>query len=466
MFLMIIRSGLWSIAGSAIEKLMLLATYVLVSRQVNKEQFGYLVIVFLIVEFLSYLSSFGVAENILRRKEISASFLASSYYFIVRIALAMVLLMALVAAPIAYVFYGNELFFLVLLMSVHPLFTCINSFYLALIQRDLRYKELALRTAVVSFSSGLTGVLLALSGAGVLSMIAGRYVQAVADYIWLRKISRYRNSRQHSMAEVKEIWHFGLPLSTAQVFNFASSRFYEIFVTLLFGPAVLAILDVGRKFLMTLYRFVFTPLNSVILTYLSRADRPEKAFFKAVSLVQLLVLPIVAAMGVLAEDLVFLSFGSEWEESAFVFQVFSVAGIAQSSTWFLTQLIIQFDKSSLVLKNNIIGFLSVFLVLLLGWVFIGDDVRFVIYIMCLSVFVSAFIRVIYVSFMTRSHLYLLLSPMITGSAVYFLLNVLFDYSIDWMDLSTGLYRILLVLTEAFVFISVMLLIFVILRWRK
>lgn len=463
---MIIRSGLWSIAGSAIEKLMLLATYVLVSRQVDKEQFGYLVIVFLIVEFLSYLSSFGVAENILRRKEISASFLAGSYYFIVRIALAMVLLMALVAAPIAYIFYGSELFFLVLLMSVHPLFTCINSFYLALIQRDLRYKELALRTAVVSFSSGLTGVLLALSGAGVLSMVAGRYVQAVADYIWLRKISRYRNSCQHSMADVKEIWHFGLPLSTAQVFNFASSRFYEIFVTLLFGPAVLAVLDVGRKFLMTLYRFVFTPLNSVILTYLSRADRPEKAFFKAVGLIQLLVLPVVSAMGVLAEDIVLLFFGEDWNEAGFVLRVFSVAGIAQSYTWFLPQLIIQFEKTSSVLKCNILGFLSILLTLLFGWAFIGNDFVSVVYIMCLSVFVSALIRIFYVSLLIRSRFYILLSPLIVGAVIYLLLGVLFGCSAYWLDGFSRAYRMLLVLAEVIIFLSVMSLVIFKLRWNE
>lgn len=414
---MIIKSGLWSIAGSAVEKLMLLATYVLVSRQVDKEQFGYLVIVFLIVEFLGYIASFGVGENILRRKEMTASFLASSYYFVVRVALLMVLLMIAVAAPVAYFVYGSELFFLVLLMSIHPLFTCINSFYLALIQRDLRYKELAVRTAVVSFTSGLTGVLLALSGAGVVSMVAGRYVQAIADFFWLRRISRYRNDDIHSAGEVKEIARFGLPLSAAQVFNFGSSRFYEVFITIVFGPAVLATLDVGRKFLLTFYRLVFTPLNSVVLSYVSQSDSPGKAYFKFVAVVQLVALPIICSLGFLSYDVIGLFFGEDWSESASVLLYFSYAGIAQSVVWFLPQLALAYGKSKIVFSSQLLGFFVV-VVILMGGLLYGVDEESVFLLMSVAIFSSSIVLSLYVFIALEVSVFLLIGLLSFGVCIY------------------------------------------------
>ena len=68
---MIFKSSLWSVFGNLGEKVFTILTYILVARQVDKNQLGLIVVVFLVYELLSYVSSLGIRENIVRKNLVS-----------------------------------------------------------------------------------------------------------------------------------------------------------------------------------------------------------------------------------------------------------------------------------------------------------------------------------------------------------------------------------------------------------
>jgi O-antigen/teichoic acid export membrane protein len=360
-YFMVVKSGMWSILGSLSEKLLTFATYIIVSREVDPQQFGYLIFVYLIIDFFSQVAAFGVRENIVRSNEISPVYLASSFRFITYMSAMLILVMLLVASPLAYLLSGYDLFVLVLLMSLQPSLVCFSGFYEGLLQRDMRFKEIALRRTVISFLAGVVGVSLALNGVGVLSMIAARYVYAFVDIFLLRYITKYRVYAEPSIKEMKAIWYFGWKISLAQALNFLGSKANEVLVASFFGPAALAMLDVGRKLLVTFYGVVMTPLQGVSLAFVSKATDPYDAYHRFVRVLVLLVVPLVALIGVFSNELILILFGEKWGISGDILMITSVGVIPQVLIWFAPNLCIKQGRTDIVLICNVIN-ISILLV--------------------------------------------------------------------------------------------------------
>ena len=144
---MIVKASAWSIAGSLIEKILMLAAYVIVTRQVDQLQFGLLVLVLLFTELLAYVAGMGISQNIIRAEKLGDDFMTSNKHFNRLVAAALTGVMLLILAPGAYYFHSAELAKLTLIMAFYPALPALASFYMAIMRRDMRFKELAIRTA-------------------------------------------------------------------------------------------------------------------------------------------------------------------------------------------------------------------------------------------------------------------------------------------------------------------------------
>lgn len=394
---MVAKAGMWSIVASLVEKLLMLGTYIIISREVDKAELGNLIIVMLVIELLNYISSFGVGENIVRRSELTNRFMASAHRFVAFFSVILFFFMLILVAPIAYFTSGSSLALLFLIMALHPTLTGFSNLYVAILQRDLRFKEIALRSAIVSSFSGAVGVVLALSGAGVFSLVIARYVNGFANIIVLRAITKFRLVSEPCSDDLKEILSFGWKLSISQLLNFSNNRIYEILVTTIFGPVYIAILDIGRKLLTTIYQVILTPLNRVSLPFMSRSEDPYTSYFKFVRYVGYLIVPLVAVLGGLSEPVIIFFFGNSWSESISILSLLSFGVVAQSATWFLSSLLIRLGRTDVVLNLQLINLVVLIISGFTGW-FLSLDFYSFIKILLLGLFVSSLIRIIYVSF--------------------------------------------------------------------
>lgn len=430
---MVVNAGAWSILGSLFEKILMLATYVIVSREVAPVEFGYLVLILLIIELMGYVAGFGVGENIIRKKVVNELFMANSFYFVCYASLVLVLTMLIFVAPISYLVSGDDLVILVLWMVFYPALTVFSGFYLAILQRDMRFKDIAYRTVVISIISGAVGIALALSGFGVLSLIGAKYAYSIIDLLILRHLTNFSPSARVNRVELIGIYDFGWKISVAQLLNFSNSRIYEVFVTFIFGPAYLAVLDVGRKFLMTFYRVVLTPLNSVCLSTLSKVDNPVVTYLNFSKVVGLIVVPVAAGMGALSKPIILMLFGVKWEGASIVLMLLSFGSVVQVTAWFLPNLVISLGYSSMVLVIQAIIGVTLCLSGIVGVVFF-DDFYSLIACLVFGLFFSSFICSFYlwrtIQFPLKMYLYQLVGFTVLYAVFYCLSIVVYDFIFD------------------------------------
>lgn len=352
-----LSSGAWSIFGTVSEKALTVVTYILVSREVPPEQFGYLIVVLLTMELFSYVASFGVRENIIRTKNCSSDFYGDCLYFIRIVAASLVLILVGIITPVSYYVAGVEVSSLYIYMALFPYFSCLNTFYQGILQRRMQFKALAIRRAGIAVFSGAVGIISVSNGQGVLSLIYAKYAYVLLDYIVLRYISRFRLESDFSVPGLFRIFSFGWKVSISQVMNFFSSKQTEFITVSFFGPQALAILDVGRKVLVTLYSVLMTAVAPVSLSVMTSTSAPMTAYHLVVRVLVVLLVPFVAIIGVNSEEIIDVVFGSKWNESASLLAIFSFGVMAQPISWHLQNICLNKGRPGLAIYLNLINLL-------------------------------------------------------------------------------------------------------------
>ena len=128
------------------------------------------------------------------------------------------------AEPIAAAFGSAELASIMWVMAVLPL---INAF-LAAAQREMRFQSTTLRTIASLLAGGVTGLVLALTGAGVWALvwqaIVQRFVAVVVLWIAVPIPLGFAVSSRH----FREVASFAMPVMLSRVMGWASGQFLPI----------------------------------------------------------------------------------------------------------------------------------------------------------------------------------------------------------------------------------------------
>ena len=414
---MVFKSGAWSIFGTLSERLFTVATYVIVSRQVEPVEFGHLILVFLYLELISYFASFGVKDNVICKTDLSEDFLSTAKLFVSVLALLLIAVSLAIVAPVAYMASGAELAGLFAIMALQPAFMCMSEFYQGILIRRKKFKELALRKSAIALLSGVAGFVSAMSGFGIFSIIVARYVYYITDLIVVYFLAGVHSSFGYSKKEMSDIWQFGWSLSLSQILSFAGGKNTDLMATAFLGPVFLAIIDVGRKFLLTFYTAFLSPLTSVSLSYISKSESPVATYYSFVRSNIVLFVPVVCMMGFFSDEIITIVFGDKWVDSISVLLILSLTSVAQISIRYIGNICIKFGRPDVVVSINLINILILTAVCLSAMLFSADLLVLLISVV-VATYISTVVRAVYVTM----HLDIPLLPffriLLEGALVY------------------------------------------------
>jgi O-antigen/teichoic acid export membrane protein len=206
----------------------------------------------------------------------------------------------------------------------------------AILQRELRFRELALREMVSALVAAVVGVGLALAGAGVWALVAQSGAQAVVATLLVWRMSEWRPTRQISRAAFTELRRFGGPVLAINILQSVRDRLEQFLLGALVGVTALGYWTVAVRLLALLVDVSVAVLDSVALPVFAAtrdsAERFGRAFESAVSSTQLLLVPALALLAVTSPVLLPLAFGPHWGPAVVPAQVlclaYGVAGLA------------------------------------------------------------------------------------------------------------------------------------------
>jgi len=202
----------------------------------------------------------------------------------------------------------------------------------AYVQRGLQFQKLALRTNIAAVAGGAAGLIAAIAGAGVWSLVIQHMTFSTMSVLLLWAISDWRPRFRFSRSHAKDIFGFSSSVFIANTGGWVNRRGYILLMGIFFGPTVVGVYRLADRFVDGLMELTTRPVGLVSLAHFSRVQHDREELRKVVSsCIRLVMLTTVPALLVLAasSSYVLAVIGPEWEVGATAMKLLCIVGIVK-----------------------------------------------------------------------------------------------------------------------------------------
>lgn len=304
-------------------------------RFLSPEEFGYLSIIFIVIEFSKLLESFGISQAIIQRDSISKKESSSLFVFNLFLSVLWAAALILLAPFIASFFELPKLNNYLLVVSAIILLQGPSLLFRAFLQKHLYFKALSL---IAMLQQALTLILIVwflFMGYGLMGVIYSNILGAlfattsILAYALSKKtttVSLYFNPYR-----LGPFLRFGVFVSGKQFLTFATHRLDEILIGYFLTPEVLGIYHFGKNMLERIRGLIISSFEQVLFPVMSKIKHNKHSLTKTYNQISHYIafgaFPVFAGIAATAHLFVPILFGEQWLESIIVFQVFSLAMI-------------------------------------------------------------------------------------------------------------------------------------------
>lgn len=329
----VMRGSMYTVLSQGVTVGCQIGSVILLSRLLTATDFGLIAMIGPVIAFLSMFKEMGLLQAVIQKRSLTYGQLNALFWINIGVSLALTVFLFLMSPLIARFYDEPELTWLIRIMALNMVITALGAQHFALLNRRMIFGRIAINASVVAICTLSVSLLWAFVSptpwALVAGTVAGAVVGTVMVWIWVPWVP----SRPAWAAGTGDLVGFGAGVTGFKLANFFSRNLDNILIGRVWGSASLGFYDRAYKLLLFPLNRVAQPLSQVMVPVLSRMqDEPHRyahAFFRVFGLMQLAILPGVAAMTAMADTAVPFLLGAQWAGSAPIFAALGIAGLSQ-----------------------------------------------------------------------------------------------------------------------------------------
>jgi PST family polysaccharide transporter len=286
------------------------------------------------IAFLSVFSEMGFSAALVQRARVEPGHLSTTFALNLAAGSVLTVLGIGAAEPLARFFHAPEAAPIFVALSAGFLLNAASVTQVALAQRELRFRELALRDTAAALTGGVVGIGLALSGWGVWSLVAQTLTASAIGTALLWRLLPWRpRASDVSLSWARELWGYSSKIFWFNVFKYFAQNADRLLVGYLGGPVPLGAYTFAYRLVISPVATVSGAVGSYLFPRFSRLQHDLAAvravYLRATGAVDTALLPLLAVAAVVAPLGVPLLFGARWASAAILVQLFAFVAAAQ-----------------------------------------------------------------------------------------------------------------------------------------
>lgn len=323
-----ISGGKWITISTVISTVFQFLQVSILARLLDPTVFGVVSVSTLIINFFYIFSNLGFSNSIIYKQESDERVLSTLYYLSLFMGF-FIFVVVYFSSPLIITYYKEpRLDRVIKLASLYFLIIYFGQIYLFILQKELRFKSIAIMEIAGTVVGTSVAIALAYSGFEELSLIYGQLAMHVIRTA-LQIILGFKlfvPKRFFDLRLVKEHIRFGVYNVGDGLLGFIQGNSDNIVVGGLLGVKSLGYYTIAYQ----LAVFPINKLNPIILQVgyplLAKMkdsdDELKRAYIKIVDLISFLNLPLLAGLFITADSLVPLFYGPGWEATIPLIQIF------------------------------------------------------------------------------------------------------------------------------------------------
>ena len=309
----------------------------LLAALLGPADFGLVAVALIYIAFVRMLLEQGFITAIIQREQLDPEHLDSAFWLNVAWCLILACVSFLTAGWWANVNNMPELEDVIHVLSILIVVEGLGIVQHALMERQLDFKRLALRSNLSVLLGGAAGVPLALAGAGVWALVAQQLVLETTLLVMMWLLNPWRPGLRFSRLHARELIGFSVSVFAANLAGFVNRRADALLMGIFWGPVAVGLYRLADRLVDVLLEVTMRPVGLVSLPILSRLqDDPEKlreAVAKCLRTTLLIAVPVLLVV-LAASDEIVAVLGTDWEQAGIALQFLCLVGIGKAISFF------------------------------------------------------------------------------------------------------------------------------------
>jgi O-antigen/teichoic acid export membrane protein len=339
-----ISGGVVTISAQAAKFALNLVSTVILARLLTPRDFGLVAMVTAVTGFLAMFRHAGLATPTVQREHLTHAQVSNLFWINLGVSGSCALILAALSPIIARFYHDSRITPIMLLLSTTFLIGGFRVQHLALLNRQMRFKAIAI-IEVGSMATGvLVGVIMALLRCGYWSLVGLSLATEIAGFLLTGLVSRWRPRLPSRGSGIRPLVTFGVH-RTASGFIFSLARGCDnLLIGRFYGPDAVGLYSRGAALVFRPLEQFLLPIEAVLVPTLSRLQSQPQRYrstflqlYEAVAMTAFFFSSLILA---LATPTTLVLLGHKWASVSAIFAGFTFTAIqlplTNAANWLLT----------------------------------------------------------------------------------------------------------------------------------
>ncbi|MDP9436771.1 MAG: lipopolysaccharide biosynthesis protein [Actinomycetota bacterium] len=329
------QGAVWAVGSKVVSQFVQFLGTIITARLLLPSDFGITAVVFPVLTFGAIFNTLGLSSAIIHVHRVTEKLLSTVFYVHAAMSVLLTAIVALLAAPLAVLFDIPALTPVLMLASL--IFVLNRSLVpTALLERTLRFKQIAVVETVCAALGIVTTVVAAVAGAGAYSLVLGPLVDQATRSFGSYALVRWRPRARPDRESLRELWTFTRGITGFSLLNFWSRNADNLLLARFVDLTSLGYYNRAYNLMRLPVLQVNIAMSRVLVPAITRLrdDRPRmgRAWLRALAATGAAAAPVTLGMAVAAPAMIEVLLGRRWLGMVDVLQVLALSALPQTLT--------------------------------------------------------------------------------------------------------------------------------------
>jgi O-antigen/teichoic acid export membrane protein len=321
---------------------------VVLGRLLSPEDFGLVALATTVLALATVFVDSGFGRALIQRETITNKHRDTAFWTSIAIGVVLAAAIALAAGPIEELFGTPGLAPVAACLGITLMINALSVTQASLLEREFKFKSLAIRRLSATTIGGAAAIIAALSGLGVWSLVIQSVVSATAGAIALWAVSDWRPGVAVSVQAFRDLWRVGFSIVGIELVGYLNSQADRLLIGLYLSTEALGYYYMAMNIIAILIELFSSVFSNVSLAAFSRLQsdpsRLRTWFYKLTRVTATAAIPIFGLTAVLAPLAIPIVLGAQWTLAVPILQVLTLLGALNA--------ILYFDRSVLIATGH------------------------------------------------------------------------------------------------------------------
>lgn len=339
------------------------------ARLLTPNDFGLVAILMILVSFAKVFVDSGMGKALIQKQNRNQEDFSTAFVFSIVLSIFSYVIIYLTAPCVAVFFQEDKLIELIRIISVVIILNSFLIVYRAKVFIDVNFKKLAKINLFSFIISSLIGLLAAIKGYGVYSLLIHTIASSFFTLLGFVFFVKWRPSISFSRESFKKMFGFGSNLLIAGIISQVFQQLYSIVTGKYFSASVLGYYSNAKNYSDLSSSFVASVVQQVSFPVMSKLQDDKEALYttqrKLIKLTSFIIFPLMMLMIVLAEPLIIILLTEKWRNSIILLKWLCLSRILFPLSILNIGLLNSIGKSGLFLRMDLLKIPIIILMLII-----------------------------------------------------------------------------------------------------